>query len=87
MVRVWALPTLLLLAGVNSPLIFPRSCSASEARRRSAQDGLPVIYWRPGCTFCMRLRLRLGRTAERFHWVNIWQDPDAAVVPACLRGQ
>lgn len=68
----------LLLATTTSPLIFPRSCSASEALRRSELDGRPVIYWRPGCTYCMRLRLRLGRTAGRFHWVNIWRDADAA---------
>ncbi len=76
-----------LLAAVNSPLIFPRSRSASEARRRSAQDGRPIIYWRPGCTYCMRLRLHLGRTAHRFHWVNIWRDAEgAATVRAANAG-
>ncbi|MFJ9567952.1 glutaredoxin domain-containing protein [Streptomyces fuscichromogenes] len=65
-------------AVVNSPLIFPRSIDAQEAQRRSAADGQPVVYWRPGCTFCMRLRIRLGRNAHRLHWVNIWQDPTAA---------
>ncbi|GAA2819220.1 glutaredoxin domain-containing protein [Streptomyces showdoensis] len=68
----------LLLAGVNSPLIFPRSIGAREARRRSAADGRPVVYWRPGCAYCMRLRMRLGRRARRLHWVNIWNDPEGA---------
>lgn len=67
-----------LLAGLNSPLVFPRSIGAAEAQRRSADDGRPIVYWRPGCTYCLRLRLRLGRRAHRLHWVNIWRDPAGA---------
>jgi hypothetical protein len=68
----------LALAGVNSPLIFPKSIGAQEAQRRSAVDGRPVVFWRPGCTYCMRLRLRLGRGARQAYWVDIWRDPDGA---------
>ncbi|WP_327596169.1 glutaredoxin domain-containing protein [Streptomyces chartreusis] len=67
-----------LLAGVNSPLIFPRSIGALEAQRRGAADGRPVVYWRPGCPYCMRLRVRLGRATRQAHWVNIWRDPAGA---------
>ncbi|MEU6201868.1 glutaredoxin domain-containing protein [Streptomyces sp. NPDC047061] len=67
-----------LLAGANSPLIFPRSIGAHEAQRRSAADGRPVVFWRPGCVYCMRLRIRLGRSAHRLYWVNIWHDPAGA---------
>lgn len=67
-----------LLAGVNSPLVFPRSISAPEAQRRSAADGRPVVFWRPGCPYCMRLRFRLGRSARQLHWVDIWRDPAGA---------
>ncbi|MEU6273264.1 glutaredoxin domain-containing protein [Streptomyces populi] len=67
-----------LLAAVNSPLVFPRSIGALEARRRSAADGRPVVYWRPGCVYCLRLRVRLGLGARRLHWVNIWRDPAGA---------
>ncbi|MGW1162071.1 glutaredoxin domain-containing protein [Streptomyces sp. NPDC002519] len=75
------------LAGVNSPLVFPRSIGAVEAQRRSAADGRPVVYWRPGCTYCLRLRMRLGRIAHRLHWVDIWRDPaGAAVVKAANDG-
>ncbi|MGW1255452.1 glutaredoxin domain-containing protein [Streptomyces sp. NPDC002513] len=75
------------LAGVNSPLVFPRSIGAVEAQRRSAADGRPVVYWRPGCTYCLRLRMRLGRSAHRLHWVDIWRDPaGAAVVKAANDG-
>ncbi|GHI10222.1 membrane protein [Streptomyces cellostaticus] len=76
-----------LLAGVNSPLIFPRSIGALEAQRRSAVDGRPVVFWRPGCPYCMRLRIRLGRSARRMHWVDIWRDPaGAAAVRAANDG-
>ncbi|MBW8793438.1 MAG: hypothetical protein JF597_07560 [Streptomyces sp.] len=75
-----------LLAGVNSPLVFPRSIDAEEARRRSAVDGRPVVFWRPGCAYCLRLRLRLGRRARRAHWVDIWRDPEGAAVRAANDG-
>ncbi|MFF8507734.1 glutaredoxin domain-containing protein [Streptomyces sp. NPDC015492] len=68
----------LLLAATNSPVLFPRSLTAPEARRRSAEDGRPIVYWRPGCPFCMRLRMRVGRSARKMHWVNIWRDAAGA---------
>ncbi|MGW1177317.1 glutaredoxin domain-containing protein [Kitasatospora sp. NPDC002543] len=74
---------LLLFAGLavmNSPLVFPSSPGAAEALRRSAVDGRPVVYWRPGCAYCLRLRVRLGRRARQLHWVDIWSDPEAAAV-------
>ncbi|MGN9757007.1 glutaredoxin domain-containing protein [Streptomyces sp. SD31] len=77
----------LALAGVNSPLIFPGSIGAREAQRRSAIDGRPVVFWRPGCKYCIRLRIRLGRSARQLHWVNIWRDPaGAAAVRAANDG-
>ncbi|MFJ7985859.1 glutaredoxin domain-containing protein [Streptomyces sp. NPDC096351] len=68
----------LLLAATNSSVLFPRSLTAPEAQRRSAEDGRPIVYWRPGCPFCMRLRMRLGRSARKMHWVNIWRDAAGA---------
>lgn len=77
----------LALAGANSLLIFPRSIGAWEAQRRSAGDGRPVVFWRPGCKYCIRLRIRLGRSARQLHWVNIWRDPaGAATVRAANDG-
>ncbi|MEU5668598.1 glutaredoxin domain-containing protein, partial [Streptomyces longwoodensis] len=73
-------------ARVNSPLIYPRSVSASEAAQRSERDGRPIVYWRPGCTYCLRLRLRLGRGARRLHWVDIWRDPDGAAAVRAANG-
>ncbi len=77
----------LALAGVTSPLIFPKSIAAQEAQRRSAADGRPIVFWRPGCMYCIWLRIRLGRSARQLHWVNIWRDPaGAAAVKAVNDG-
>lgn len=37
-----------------------------------------VIYWRPGCTYCQRLKGALGDEGKKAQWVNIWQDDEAA---------
>ncbi|WP_306187991.1 glutaredoxin domain-containing protein [Streptomyces sp. MK5] len=37
-----------------------------------------VMYWRPGCVFCMKLRLSLLFTSLRYYKRNIWRDKDAA---------
>ncbi|MFJ4920917.1 glutaredoxin domain-containing protein [Streptomyces sp. NPDC088725] len=37
-----------------------------------------VLYWRPGCTYCMKLRFRLMFTRLRYTKVNIWRNRDAA---------
>ncbi|MFF3446043.1 glutaredoxin domain-containing protein [Streptomyces sp. NPDC002667] len=75
-----------LLAAVNSPLVFPKSISTLEAERRSAVDGRPVVYWRPGCAYCLRLRIRLGLRARRVHWVDIWRDPAGAAAVRAVNG-
>ncbi|MFF4219215.1 glutaredoxin domain-containing protein [Streptomyces nondiastaticus] len=77
-VAVPLLVVFVLLAGLHSPLTFPRSIGAQEAQERSAIDGRPVVYWRAGCKYCLRLRIRLGRNARRLHWVDIWRDPAGA---------
>ncbi|MER7668524.1 glutaredoxin domain-containing protein [Kitasatospora sp. NPDC096128] len=47
-----------------------------------AESARVVLYWRPLCTYCMRLRLGLLftrlRYSRRFTRVDIWKDPDAA---------
>ncbi len=37
-----------------------------------------TLYWRPGCLFCIRLRLALRWHRLRVHRVNIWKDAEAA---------
>ncbi|WP_330175256.1 hypothetical protein OG875_18045 [Streptomyces sp. NBC_01498] len=74
------------LAWVNSPLVFPRSVGVEEARRLGDADGRPVVFWRPGCTYCLRLRFRLGRRARELHWVDIWRDPAGAAAVRAANG-
>ena len=68
---------LLLFAFGLSPLLFPRS-PGDRAGQEAAQRGVPAIYWRPGCSFCLRLRLSLGRSGRGAVWVDISRDADAA---------
>ena len=48
-------------------------------------DGVPtsvppavVVYWRPGCPYCARLRWSLRRSRVASEWIDIWSDPHAA---------
>ncbi|MEV6343958.1 glutaredoxin domain-containing protein [Actinoplanes sp. NPDC051851] len=78
---IW-LAVFLIFALVSSPLLFPRHERAAAA----VADGRPVVYWRPGCPFCVRLRARLGPDAARLHWVDIWQDPEGAATVRSITG-
>ncbi|GGL00777.1 glutaredoxin domain-containing protein [Mangrovihabitans endophyticus] len=62
------------LALLFSPRAFPRSVTDAEAR----SGDRPIVYWRPGCPYCLRLRTVLGRDAKRLTWVDIWADPAGA---------
>jgi glutaredoxin len=75
-----------LLAAVVSPRAFPRSLTDAEAREQSAADGRPIVYWRPGCSYCMRMRAMLGREATRAYWVDIWSDPEGAATVRAATG-
>jgi glutaredoxin len=81
----YVLPGLLLALAVWLSPVGSRSTNAiseAEAKRlvREAPDGdKPVIvYHRPGCTYCGRLKLALFGVRNRAHWVDIWEDEDAA---------
>ena len=76
----------LVAAILLSPVVFPRSIGAVEAERLHAVDGRPVVYWRPGCRYCLRLRMRLGRQARSVHWVDIWKDPEGAAAVRAATG-
>ena len=39
-----------------------------------------IVYWRPGCPFCAKLRLGLRLTRTPHRLVNIHDDPAAAAV-------
>ncbi|MEU9158779.1 glutaredoxin domain-containing protein [Streptomyces sp. NPDC048424] len=47
----------------------------------TAKDGTPnpvTVYWRPGCTFCIKLRTQLRLARIPYRKINIWRDPEAA---------
>jgi mycoredoxin len=69
---------LLAAAAVLSPRAFPRPMTDEAARVASEDDGRPIVYWRPGCPYCLRLRAKLGRDARHLLWVDIWADPEGA---------
>ncbi|MFF5471310.1 glutaredoxin domain-containing protein [Streptomyces achromogenes] len=83
-VAVWLVFALLAVA--HSPLVYPRPVGAVEARELAAVDGRPIVYWRAGCKYCLRLRFRLGRDARRLHWVDIWRDPAGAAAVRAVNG-
>ena len=37
-----------------------------------------VVYWRPGCPFCLRLRVGLRLTRTPHQLVNVHEDPEAS---------
>ncbi|HEX6254320.1 MAG TPA: hypothetical protein VFZ70_00780 [Euzebyales bacterium] len=40
----------------------------------------PVVYWRPGCSYCLKLWRALDRDErDRVTWVNVMADRDASV--------
>ena len=44
------------------------------------EAGGVVVFWRPGCPFTMRLiKVLTAQERNRAYWVNIWQEPAAAV--------
>ena len=68
----------LALAWWFSPLQGGRGARHEEVAARPASERGVVVYWRPGCVFCARLRGRLGRAGRQATWVNIWQDEAGA---------
>ena len=45
-----------------------------------------IVYWRPGCPYCTKLRLGLRLTRTPHRLVNISQDPAAAAVVRAHNG-
>ncbi|MFB7931530.1 glutaredoxin domain-containing protein [Streptomyces sp. NPDC056039] len=52
----------------------------------SEETGGVVIYWRPLCTYCMKLLTQLRFTRLRYTKVNIWRNPDAAAFVRSVAG-
>lgn len=67
----------LVVTALASPWWRGRSARHAEVQGLPSSERPVVIYWRPGCVYCARLRRHLGAPGRRAHWVNIWQDADA----------
>jgi mycoredoxin len=52
--------------------------SVSDSAEMPPSTPRVTLYWRPGCMFCLKLRLTLRWHHLRVHQVNIWAHPDAA---------
>lgn len=65
----------LAVALASSPLL--KRTSVSQQQAVSAGSDV-VIYHRPGCSFCIRLKAVLGTKGSKATWVDIWDDEDAA---------
>ncbi|MFF2654846.1 glutaredoxin domain-containing protein [Streptomyces sp. NPDC058045] len=52
----------------------------------SSGDAEVVVYWRPGCLFCVKLRLSLRCTRLRYREVDIRRDQDAAAFVRSVAG-
>ncbi len=69
---------LLAAAWFVSPAFGGRQEPWSALRQRQKDEPEVVIFWRPGCVYCMRMMAALGRTRRKAQWVNIWRDAEAA---------
>ncbi|PSL01809.1 glutaredoxin [Haloactinopolyspora alba] len=77
---------MVVFAWTLSPAFFPRGVPFEQARDIASARGVPLILWRPGCTYCMRLRMALASGARRVMWVNIWDDDAARFVRSVNSG-
>lgn len=75
---------LLYLGGAawSSPIGDRRTLDQAEVAALPADQRRVVVYARPGCSYCLRLRVAL-LTSPQPVWVDIWDDPEAA---AFVRG-
>lgn len=85
-VGVVAAVLLIGFAWVLSPAFFPSSGDLDIARRRAGQGEAPVIFWKPGCTYCILLRLMVGPAGRRASWVDSSLDEQARAVVRSVNG-
>jgi hypothetical protein len=77
---------LLLYAWIISPAFFPRSADLQVALERAADGQAPLVFWKPGCIFCIRLRVGVGPTGGRVSWVDSSRDKEARAVVRSKNG-
>ncbi|MGD7788037.1 glutaredoxin domain-containing protein [Propionibacteriaceae bacterium Y1700] len=62
---------------------FRRWVNRMQARNEPEPnyDAPVVIFWRPGCGYCARLKRELGDAGAKAEWVNVWaHDQGMALV-------
>ena len=55
-----------------------RYIEAIERETRLPNTQTPIVYWRPGCGFCVMLERRLTAAGVDYERRNIWEDAEAA---------
>ena len=74
--------TLLVAAWWVSPLHRGPHVDHVRAQARAGDEDL-IIYWKPGCSHCIRLLSGLDRSErDQVTWVNVWKDDTAAAFVA-----
>ena len=77
---------LIVYAWIVSPAFFPRSADLQVALERAAAGQAPLVFWKPGCPFCIRLRVGVGSTGRRVSWVDSSLDEQARAVVRSKNG-
>lgn len=77
---------LLVVAWLISPALFPPSADLDTARRRAEEGQAPLVFWKPGCTYCILMRVRVGATGSMVSWVDSSVDAEARAVVRSLNG-
>lgn len=73
-------------AWMVSPAFFPRSADLPLALERAAAGEAPLVFWKPGCTFCIRMRLGVGAAGRRVSWVDSSIDSQARAMVRSQNG-
>lgn len=73
-------------AWVVSPAFFPRSADLQVALELAAAGQVPLVFWKPGCAYCIRLRVGVGLAGRRVSWVDSSVDERARTVVRSQNG-
>lgn len=71
---------------MDSPTDPTTPASRPEPATEAPTTPEVVVYWRPGCGFCARLRRGLAKAGVPTREVDIWDDPDGAAVVRSAAG-
>ncbi len=69
-----------------SPAIYPKSADLQVALERATAGQAPLVFWKPGCRYCIRLRLAVGRTGRRMSWIDSSVDKQAQAIVRSKNG-